>query len=425
MPETSPLTRRELRERAQAAEARRTLPSEAAHSSSPSAGLDDLFEPEPVAGKPTKSKGHKRRWLVWLIILAFVLGLGGTAYALVRSSIDSQADAVSSIGDKVSQLLGMDGPHDYEEGEATGDATITIEDGDIGSTVSTKLFDAGVTLESDSFYNYLVDSGQNPTFYAGVYTLQQKMTSAAALEALEDPANKLENTVAIIEGTSAEKALTNIADVTGIPLEDLQAAADDYTSYGVPADAPSIEGFLFPATYTFEPDATAEDVIKTLVDEMFSRLDDLGVAKDDRLEVLTMAALVQREAGNVEDMPKVARVFQNRLDQGMLLQSDATVAYGTGNTDTVWTTDAERADESNPYNTYVHEGLPIGPIGLPGEDAIKAAISPADGDWLYFVPVNLATGETVFSTTLAEHEAALAQLQAWCKESDENAAYCE
>ena len=121
----------------------------------------------------------------------------------------------------------------------------------------------------------------------------------------------------------------------------------------------------------------------------------------------------------VKELPK------KNIDTGMNLESDATVAYGTGNTHTVWTTDAERADASNPYNTYANPGLPIGPIGNPGDVAINAAVHPADGSWLFFVPVNLATGETVFSTTVEEHEAAVAQLQAWCAASEENAAYCE
>jgi UPF0755 protein len=108
----------------------------------------------------------------------------------------------------------------------------------------------------------------------------------------------------------------------------------------------------------------------------------------------------------------------------MRLQSDATVAYGTGHTDRVTTTGAERADASNPYNTYARDGLPIGPIGLPGDDAIDAALHPTPGPWLYFVAVNLKTGETVFSTTAAEHDAAVKQWQAWCRQSAENMAYC-
>jgi UPF0755 protein len=116
-------------------------------------------------------------------------------------------------------------------------------------------------------------------------------------------------------------------------------------------------------------------------------------------------------------------VFLNRIDEGMPFQSDATVAYGAGVTGTVWTTDEQRADESNIYNTYVHLGPPPGPISNPGEDAIAGARNPADGNWLYFVAVDLATGETIFSDTYEEHLRAVDQLQDWCAKS-ENASYC-
>ncbi|HWU31607.1 MAG TPA: endolytic transglycosylase MltG, partial [Marmoricola sp.] len=119
------------------------------------------------------------------------------------------------------------------------------------------------------------------------------------------------------------------------------------------------------------------------------------------------------------DMNKVARVFYNRLAQGMLLQSDATVAFANNLSGTVWTTDAQRNNPS-PYNTYVHKGLPPGPIDNPGLAAIQAALHPAAGPWLYFVPVNLKTGETVYSTTYADHQKAVAQLQAWCAQTHYN-----
>jgi UPF0755 protein len=160
------------------------------------------------------------------------------------------------------------------------------------------------------------------------------------------------------------------------------------------------------------------------VNETFSRLDALGVPAPDRLHVLTLASVIQKESGpDTADMNKIARVFLNRIDEGMPFQSDATVAYGAGVTGTVWTTDEQRADESNIYNTYVHLGPPPGPISNPGEDAISGARNPADGNWLYFVAVNLATGETIFSDTYEEHLRAVDQLQDWCAKS-ENASYC-
>jgi UPF0755 protein len=216
-----------------------------------------------------------------------------------------------------------------------------------------------------------------------------------------------------------------LSAATGISVDEFEAATADPSVFGIPEKAPSVEGFMFPATYEFNPTQDATSIVQTMVDEMNVRLDALGVAPGDRYDVVTFAALVQREAGsNPKDFGRIARVFQNRLDDGWKLQSDASVAYGTGNLDTVWTTDAERADAANLYNTYVHKGLPVGPIGLPGEVALRAVLTPTAGPWFFFVPVNLKTGKTKFSETAAQHSAAVSELQAWCRASEENAAYC-
>jgi UPF0755 protein len=134
-----------------------------------------------------------------------------------------------------------------------------------------------------------------------------------------------------------------------------------------------------------------------------------------------VASLIEREAGSAEDSYKVSRVIRNRLDPNLfesgLLQFDSTVHYGIGDDSTVETSDAERADASNEYNTYVHPGLPPGPIGNPGDIAIDAALNPADGPWLYFVTVNLETGETVFSATLEEHDAAVQRFLQYLEEN--------
>jgi len=312
-------------------------------------------------------------------------------------------------------------------GTGTGEVVFMIHEGDTGADISQNLVDEGVTASYDAFYDLLLEQSPEPEFHPGAYQLAEEMSAQAALDALVDPASKLENTFVIPEGTALPDALVAISEGAGIPLEELQAAAAEPPSaYGLPAEATTLEGFLFPATYTLDPGMDAHGVLQTLVDRQFEALDTAGVPADQRWKTIVLASIVQREAGsNLEDFPKVARVFQNRLDQGMNLESDATVAYGTGNTHTVWTTDAERADASNLYNTYANPGLPVGPIGNPGDVAINAAIHPADGTWLFFVPVNLATGETVFSTTADEHEAAVAQLQEWCAASEENAAYCE
>jgi UPF0755 protein len=129
-------------------------------------------------------------------------------------------------------------------------------------------------------------------------------------------------------------------------------------------------------------------------------------------QILTVAGLAQAEAKRVEDMPKIARVIYNRLAKGMPLELDTTVLYANGGVRSITTTQAQRAVNS-PYNTYQVRGLPPGPIDSPGEEAIKAALAPADGTWLYFVAVNPQTGETRFEDTSAEHSADVKVFQQW------------
>jgi UPF0755 protein len=238
------------------------------------------------------------------------------------------------------------------------------------------------------------------------------MSAAAALAALQDPGHRVVADVAIPEGSTVKQILAKTAQATGTPLSELQAAAKDYPSLGVPSSAPSLEGFLFPATYQFQPGTSAKSMLTTMVNRMYQALDGYGVAKADRLKVLTLAGLVQKE-GNGTDDAKVARVFLNRIAQHMHLESDATVSYGAGG-DTVVPTKKQYADK-NPYNTFIRYGLPAGPISNPGDVAIKAALHPAKGSWLFFVTVNLETGETVFSDTDAGQEKARARFEAWLK----------
>ncbi len=407
VPATAPLSRREMRE----AEGHRRGGS-AASSGGGGRGSGGATWGGGDARPP------KKRNLLWLKItlpILIVLGLGGGAAAYVWLNYE----------DQVRELLGWELPNDYE-GTGNGEEVIVaIQSGDIGADVARTLHEAGVTMTFDAVYDMLLED-ESIGFLPGNWRLQKEMSAASAIAALQDPENKVTSQLLLTEGAVLPDALEIISETTGIPLADVQAAAANPQQYGVPADAPTLEGYLFPATYELEGTESAEEILQLLVNTMFEHLDAFGVAPEKRHEVLTMASIIQREAGwNIDDFYKVSRVFQNRIDQGINLESDATVAYGTGNLHTVWTTDEERADASNLYNTYANPGLPIGPIGLPGDDAISAALNPADGPWLFFVPINLATGETVFSETVEEHEAAAEQLREWCRASDENASYCE
>ena len=368
--------------------------------------------------EPRDPRPKKKRKLLWLKItlpIVLLLGVGGGLAAFAWTNYE----------DQVRELLGWQLPTDYE-GTGNGEEVIvTINSGDIGSDIAQTLHDDGVTMTFDAFYDLLLGLDSDPGFLPGNYSLQKEMSAQSALDALLDPANKVTDRLLITEGTVLPDTLEIIAETTGIPLEEVQAASTDLASYGLPAEAPSLEGYLFPATYTLDGGQSAHDILQLLVNTTFEHLDAAGVAVEDRHKVLTMAALIQREAGpNQDDFYKISRVFTNRLEQGINLESDATVAYGAGTLHTVWTEPEDRANAENKYNTYANPGLPIGPIGAAGDLAIDAALHPADGPWLFFVPINLATGETMFSETADEHQAYVDQLLEWCAASPENDSYC-
>ena len=368
--------------------------------------------------KKPKRPAQKRKWgvlIAFLVFLALVVGAGTTVWF--------------TFEDRIRDVFGWAEPNDYE-GTGNGEPVdIVIATGHIGADVAATLEDAGVTKSFDAFYDLLLTLPEQPNFLPGTYALEQQMSAQSALDALLDPENRSVWKVSMPEGVTTTTILERINEGTGIPVEELQAIADDHASLGVPADAQSIEGYLFPATYEFDPATPARDILQRMVDRMFESLDAAGVAPEDRHRVLTIASLVQREARLPEDFGRVARVVYNRLDEGMMLQFDSTshygwqVTHGEAPTGSVFTTDEERAHD-NPWNTYAKTGLPAGPISAPGDTAIEAAVNPTDGDWLYFVAVNLETGESVFSSNLDDHNAAVEQLRAWCRESDANAEYC-
>lgn len=295
---------------------------------------------------------------------------------------------------------------DFEGGGAEPVIEFVIDPGDIGETVARKLAEAGVTASFEAVYNILL---VDPTivFEHGTYRLLTGMSAEAAIQALQNPDNKLEWSITLPEGVRLSRALEIISENTDIPLAELEAVTDP-ALYGLDVPTGKLEGYLFPSTYTFEPGVSAQDVVARMVNEMSDRLDALGVAQEDRHYVLTFAALVQRESRLPEDFAKVARVFQNRMDGVRMqdhngrLQSDATY----------------RDDLDETYDTYTIVGLPPGPIALPGQTALEAVLNPAEGDWVYFVTVNLETGETIFTSSLDEHLSYVPLLRQWCSENE-------
>ncbi|KTS87346.1 hypothetical protein NS183_10635 [Microbacterium testaceum] len=364
------------------------------------------------AATPRKPKKRRRAggWIALGIVLVLIGGLVGGGFALWNT-----------YGDRVQAFLGTGEPLDYEAGIANGEARVTIVAGDTGESVSPKMFDAGVTKASNSLYKYMVDNSVGFTFQPGVYKLQKQMTSEAVIAALRDPANRLDNSVQLREGLTLTQSLDVISEQTGIARADLDAAVADPSQYGVSAS--SLEGWIFPATYDFDEGVAAKDVIARMVQRTVQSLDQAGVPESDRERILIIASIIEREARNPDDFYKVSRVIENRLQPDNdethgLLQMDSTAQYGVGEIGAGSSSSSENALTSdNPWNTYIHPGLPVGPIANAGDLAIDAAMHPVDGPWYYFTTVNLSTGETVFSATYADQLKAVDQFQQWCRDN--------
>ena len=348
---------------------------------------------------PTDSNTKRRRLVFGSLALLLTVGL---IAGVATTASDAIRDFISKF--QVADYSGDPGP----------EALIVIEPGDDGAAVARKMVDADIILSFDAIYRDMLTA--DFTIYPGTYSFPTKLSGQRALEILIEGKNRVVLQTTIPEGFKNNAIVEKLVQDLQLDAAEVEAAIEAIMPR-LPEQALNAEGYLFPATYTFDPGVSAEQVINTMVDRTEEELAQYDISLKDSHNVITLAALIQVEAKLTADFFKVSRVFLNRLDIGMLLQSDATVSYGTGG-DTVTTTDAQRADK-NPYNTYVYQGLPGGPISNPGELAIEAALRPADGDWLFFVTVNLKTGETKFSETLAEHDRAAQEFYAWLRENPE------
>lgn len=206
---------------------------------------------------------------------------------------------------------------------------------------------------------------------------------------------------------AVDKALTLPAGTTkkSIPKAGLKLPND---AEGNP------EGYLFPATYPLKEKATPESLLSFMVNTASQKFNGAPVAAGAQrnamnvYQAVTIASIVQAEAASKADMGKVARVIFNRLERGMPLQMDSTINYALNRTTLRTTTNDTRVD--SPYNSYQRMGLPPTPIDNPGEDAMRAAINPPPGDWLYFVTVK--PGDTRFAATYEEHQRNVAEFNA-------------
>ena len=327
--------------------------------------------------------------------------------------------------DEISARLG---PAPDYAGPGSGEVLYEVQEGSNPTQIARELKAKDVVKSVDAFIEVARNEEKSSSIQVGFYQLKKQMKASQALAVLIDPANMIRNQVTVPEGLRVVDVVKLLAEKTDFPRGQYTQALKDPAALGLPDYAKgNAEGYLFPATYEVGPKDTAATILKQMVDRWRQAAEEAGLeAGAQRLgytpaELMTIASLVEAE-GRGDDMPKIARVLYNRLENKGAptfgkLEVDATVNYALGRNLGVAISSEDLAVDS-PYNTRKVAGLPPGPIEAPGEDAIRAALEPAEGDWFFYVTVNLKTGETKFAETYEEFLRYKAEYQKYCETSD-------
>lgn len=330
--------------------------------------------------------------------------------------------AIRVLPGVLSRIDGAGSKTTVEEGTQV---TVTVPKGASGQTIFKTLVEAGLldNSQSSDFLTAYKSHGDDAQMQAGTYTF----TAGASVEDIVNdliagPSSSYAYKLTVPEGYTVAKTAAAVAEaIPSITADDFtaQAKASNYvTDYPFLASAQndSLEGFLFPKTYTFNADVDADTVIRVMLDQYKTEMASIdfatgeaqikakyGITMSD-YDVLTMASIIEREAVTDDQRANISSVFCNRLQAAMPLQSDATMGYVTGGEVT-----PDDLKQESPYNTYLNEGLPPTPICAPSLASIQAALAPADTNYLYFYIVQ-ENGQMTssFSETYDEHLASIA-----------------
>ncbi|MER5303869.1 endolytic transglycosylase MltG [Streptomyces lasiicapitis] len=370
---------------------------------------DDYDEPDGGGRGERRGRGGKkpkkrRSGCACLVVtLVFAGGLGGVGYFGYQFYQDRFGTAPDYSGDGIGTT-----------------ATVTIDKGAGGYDIGNKLKEAGIVKSVDAFVSAQGKNPEGQKIQAGVYTLKKQMSAASAVELMLSP--KSRNNLIIPEGKRNVWVYNQIDERLQLKKGTTKDIAHkEWKKLGLPKWAVAnmsseamdpLEGFLYPSSYPVAKGQKPADVLRKMVAEAAAKYDSMGVEAqagqlglDNPLQVVTVASLVQAEGKYKHDFEKVATVVYNRLKPGNtetygLLDFDSTVNYLKGQSKLAIGSVDELRNLKDPYNTYKIKGLPPGPIGNPGEVAIKSALNPAKGNWYYFVSVS--EDETLFAETNEE-----------------------
>jgi UPF0755 protein len=300
-------------------------------------------------------------------------------------------------------------PSDFSGG-GTGTVIVEVQPNDGAGDIGKALHDDGVVASVGAFTNAAKDDADSKNIQPGSYKLHKRMSAKSALALLLNPASRVNSDVVVTEGATTIDVLKRLtaepcADHAsggavcgpGLGAGAVRKALTDVQAIGLPTDFTvagktpgSVEGFLYPATYYFPANTNPTTALQQMVTQFTDQARSSNFTARARAlhitpyQELIIASIAQSEAKFPEDFPKVARVILNRIAAGRPLQIDATSSYeckraGTPSDKCIY------AQQSGPYNTYTHNGLPPTPIGNPGADAMDGAAHPASGNWLYYV----------------------------------------
>lgn len=359
--------------------------------------------------------GRLFRWLFALGVLAVIAGACALAL-LIAVSGDTPGEAIRGF---IARLSIASRQQELNTPIGTDDTPIrfTVALGDSPAEIANNLVTASMIADRDLFVNFARAEDLDTEFQAGTYFVRQT-------ESLAEIARKFTDARAsfipfrILEGWRLEE-IAEIIDQNPMfsfsGAEFLTAAFSPPAGFaeivGLPSGA-NLEGFMYPNTYQLPPDTTPEGLIEVLTETFLDAVDpqmraDIAAQELSVREVVSFAAIVQREAVQVDEMPLIAGVYRNRLDIGMRLEADPTVQYALGNSrgGTWWPriTAADYSGVISPYNVYLNFGLPPGPIASPGLDAIRAAVYPTETEFLYFRADCRDDGYHEFARTFEEH----------------------
>jgi UPF0755 protein len=317
---------------------------------------------------------------------------------------------------------------DYD-GPGEGKVLIEVQEGESAGDIARTLKDKDVIASVEAFTEVAMQNPDSTGIQVGFYELQRQMPAADALDVLVDPANLIQSALTIPEGWRVEQIVERLAAETDFSKRQYNRLLRQPDKIGLPEYAQgNPEGYLFPATYSVPPNATPRSILVQMVDRWRTAADEAGLEEAaERLgytpaELMTIASLVEAEANRDEDRFKVARVIYNRLETDAtngLLQIDAAVNYAHDRDLGVGLT-LEDLEIDSPYNTYKNPGLPPTPIEAPGDKAIEAAANPAEGPWVYYVTVNLRTGETKFTEDYDEFLRFKQEFKDYCANESDN-----